>query len=536
MRIPAPLRNPVEVLPPLAAVVSALGLYLATLAPSITWRGFSQDSADFATAVAVLGIPHPTGYPAYVLLAHLFGRLVPWGEWAHRTNLFSAVSAGASVLAVYHLIGLWRPRQGVGPWPYNLLRAGVALAWACTPLLWSQAVVTEVYALHTALAGWLWALASRWVLRGDRRALVAAGLVGGLGLGVHLTLLFALGGAGLWILLARRPPLRLVLPAAGAFAAGLLVYLYIPLRALQDPPLVWGDPRDWPGFWWLVSGALYRGYVFGVEPAHWPQRIASSASLLLEQVTPLGLILVGVGLVRLLLERWALVASLALYGLVLGFYAITYNTTDSFVYFLPLFLLAMAVGGVGLASVLEWAFHPGLRAVAVALAGALALLLAVPGFPRHNLRGDTTARDWALQTLGAMEGPGVAFFFGDPAMSLWYAAYVVTPQREQVVPLPGTLMHNPFVWRRLVRLHSEWVADPSALGLLDRVVSMARASPHAYLVQRSPSGEEVPVQQGTLVVLGGRKGEEDLQELARAPGCTVSSVPGVAWLFRLTCE
>lgn len=522
-------------LPPALAAGASLGLYLATLAPSITWAGYSQDSADLATAVAVLGIPHPTGYPTYVLLAHLFGRLVPWGEWAHRTNLFSAVSAGASAMAVYALVGLWCPRGPVPLGLYNLARAGIALAWAATPLLWSHAVVTEVYPLHAALVGWLWVLGSRWVLRGEGRSLVGAGLVAGLGLGGHLTFLFALGALGLWVLLARRPPWRLALRAGLALLAGLLVYLYIPLRARQDPPLVWGDPRDWAGFWWLVSGALYRGYLFGVEPAFWPQRLAASASLLLEQVTPLGLILLGVGAGRLLLERRALALSLGLYGLVGAAHAITYDTVDSFVYFLPLFLLGMAVVGVGLASVLEWAFHPVLRGVAVALGLALPLLLAVPGFARHSLRGDTAARDWALRTVRGMEAPWVAFFTSDLGMALWYAVYVLEPEGGRRVPLPLPLMGEPFQWRRTLRLWGEWVADPSAEGILGRAVSLARASPRAYLVVKGAE-EAGPVRRGTLVILGERAGRPGLEELGRVPDCRLSSVPGVPGLFRMECR
>src|SRR5438046_1698489 len=55
----------------------ALALYLPTLAPDLTWRAGGADGGDLITAAAQLGIPHPTGYPTYTLLAALFLRL-PW--------------------------------------------------------------------------------------------------------------------------------------------------------------------------------------------------------------------------------------------------------------------------------------------------------------------------------------------------------------------------------------------------------------------------------------------------------------------------
>src|SRR6185503_1451947 len=51
------------------------------------------DSGELTTAVAVLGIPHPSGYPLYVLLGKLWTLLVPVGSIAFRMSLFSAFCA-----------------------------------------------------------------------------------------------------------------------------------------------------------------------------------------------------------------------------------------------------------------------------------------------------------------------------------------------------------------------------------------------------------------------------------------------------------
>src|SRR5688500_17569623 len=70
-------------------LVAALGAsYVATLLPGV---GYSGDTAEFQFAGKVLGTTHPTGYPTYLVLNHLFVRLWPFGTVAYKANLLSAV-------------------------------------------------------------------------------------------------------------------------------------------------------------------------------------------------------------------------------------------------------------------------------------------------------------------------------------------------------------------------------------------------------------------------------------------------------------
>jgi hypothetical protein len=70
----------------------ALALYVTTLAPSV----LPGDSGEFQFAVPTLGIPHPTGYPLYLVLGKLLS-LVPVGSIAYRLNLLSAIAASGAV-------------------------------------------------------------------------------------------------------------------------------------------------------------------------------------------------------------------------------------------------------------------------------------------------------------------------------------------------------------------------------------------------------------------------------------------------------
>ena len=73
-------------------------IYIYTLAPTITWRNDGADNGDFATAVAVEGVPHPPGYPTYLILGEAF-KLLPFGDIAYRLNLL----AGYRLERVGHL-------------------------------------------------------------------------------------------------------------------------------------------------------------------------------------------------------------------------------------------------------------------------------------------------------------------------------------------------------------------------------------------------------------------------------------------------
>src|SRR5690348_14401477 len=86
----------------------ALGLYIRTCAPDV----LVGDSGEFQFTGAILGIPHPTGYPLYTLLGWLWS-MVPLRDVAYRINLSSAVyMAGAVALTAFlawRLLDLLRP-------------------------------------------------------------------------------------------------------------------------------------------------------------------------------------------------------------------------------------------------------------------------------------------------------------------------------------------------------------------------------------------------------------------------------------------
>ncbi|MBM4429445.1 MAG: DUF2723 domain-containing protein, partial [Chloroflexi bacterium] len=89
---------------PLLVCVLTLALYAHTLAPTITWRHDGYDAGDLIVGAHMLGIPHPTGYPTYMLLGKAFTYL-PLGDVAYRMNLMSACCAALAIVLLYLSLG-----------------------------------------------------------------------------------------------------------------------------------------------------------------------------------------------------------------------------------------------------------------------------------------------------------------------------------------------------------------------------------------------------------------------------------------------
>lgn len=201
----------------LAAVVSLL-LYYRTYVPWV----LPSDSGEFQVLAHQLGVAHTTGYPVYLLLAKLFILLVPAPSIAAGVNLFSAFMAAVTVGLVYLGGRLLAQRCWPGsPW-LPLFGAG-ALAVGYT--FWSQALIAEVYATGAAFLAAVCVLVLYWYRGGRRWSLFAAGIIGGLGLGVHASLAMFAPAVVIFLLLNRDRRREWLMPALLGATAGLLLYL-----------------------------------------------------------------------------------------------------------------------------------------------------------------------------------------------------------------------------------------------------------------------------------------------------------------------
>lgn len=488
--------------------VLALAVYGLTAPTGLTWAHASADGGDLITAARVLGVPHPSGYPTWTLLAMLFDQW-PLGTPAWRATLLSMLSGAATAALAAATVPWLLPRDNAWaaagsndpastagePRPprsspavllLSLAPALIAgLALAAAPLLWSQATVAEVYALHACLAAAaLWALV-RWQAGGHDRWAAAAGLFLGLGLGNHLTTVWLLPAAGivLWTASQRRR-LRASATLAAGLAAGLLVYLYLPLAAAGDPPVNWGNPRTLSGLWWLVSGQLYQGYAFAVAWSDALGRLGGWSAELWRNFLPWGMAAALLGLATLFQRNRPLAVAFGA-SLLLGLgWAVGYDTSDSLLSLLPGWVILALALGAGVSAGLDWlACHSRRAGLAAALLGiALAVAPLALHWQAQNLRSDQAAEQFYSQVLQHTPADAVVLTAGDRAtFAMWYGLYGLG-LRPDVTPVSRDLWALPSYRATVASQHPDLAGPTPPADWLDLLRAAGQRHP-LYLVQ-----------------------------------------------------
>jgi len=443
----------------LAMTGLAAFFYAAGTAPGLSWANYGADGGDLLAAAVTNGVPHPSGYPLYTLLLQgwlkLLGWLAPASDIAWRGNFFSgaaaAISVGSTTLVTWHL---WHDR------PTRLAAAVVSgAAWMVAPLLWGQALITEVYALHAAIfVGLAWLLLGANILA-PRWYGLALGLLLGLGFAHHLTVGLLVPGLVYWLWTdpARRSrQLSLWLVLVVGLLPGLLLYGRLLWFANPDAPVYWGGQEGLPSLWWLVSGDAYRRYLFAVPLPMLLSRLSGWAWTLTSQWTPIGLGLALAGLFRWdkLMPRQRTLT--LLWALPVSIYAIGYNTADSEIYLLPVIWLMALWLPYGVAEAAEWLGNQWPRLgdqkrvlLSFLLAGFLLLMLL--RFPSHSLAQDEKARLFLQSASAVLEPDSIVFSSGDKeTFALWYGAWA-SGQLEKTAP--GLALVNvalfQFDWYRI---------------------------------------------------------------------------------------
>ena len=356
------------------------------------------DSGELVAAVHTLGIPHPSGYPLYVLLGKLWTVLVPVGSIALRMSLFSAFCAAAAV-ACFYLLGR---RLSLAAVP--ALFSSLVLAFS--PSFWSQANIQRVYSLNALFLVLSLTLAVAWYQTRQPRDLVAAFFVAALGATNHTYMgVFAIA-LGMFALIAepgllRKP--RTLIAAGVAFVLGLSPYLYLPIRSRANPRLDWGNPETIRSTLDVIlrRDAWERAWL--ESPA---DLLTAAGDLLLRIGTELfwlGAILAVVGILWSRKRNWPiLLLLLAILGNYLAM-ALHGSRSDLFIwyrYYIPTFVIFALLAGLGLELVSE---RIASRLTAAAL--LLPLTMLVVGYPKFD-RSDYRIADDFSRTLLSTLPPG----------------------------------------------------------------------------------------------------------------------------------
>lgn len=290
------------------------------------------DSGEFVAASASLGLSHPPGHPAYLLLTHGFSFL-PLGSIAFRMALFSALCLGLASwltfrITLYLMAFLHKensPFWKAFSWTELVIAATVTIAIALSYTCMLQAVRAEVYTLHAALilASLERLLSAYCQHKGihctvenapdasaqqhpsssascdsevrseltfpEKRDLFLSSLWAGIALANHhyLTLLMLPGILALLLAWGWRSFWRswIWIGMIMLMGGGLLSYTYLPLRSVSQPTIHWGEAHSLRGWFWYVSAKAWQSSVRPLHQTQTPtQRLMLLSSVFAEQL------------------------------------------------------------------------------------------------------------------------------------------------------------------------------------------------------------------------------------------------------------
>lgn len=222
-------------------------IYFAKISPTV----YSGDSGDLITAAALLGIPHPPGYPLYTILGHLFS-LIPVNSVAFRVNLLSSFFQAATIPVIFLIIYLVTKKILPAIFGASLL------AFSFT--FWFYSEIAEVFALNNFFAASL--ILSAVFFWQTQKAIFfyLASFVLGMSLAHHQTIILIIPAIAILIYkpvkIYLNQPKKILIPAI-CFLLGLLPLIYFPIAVKLGSPILWDEPDSFSNFIRLISRADY---------------------------------------------------------------------------------------------------------------------------------------------------------------------------------------------------------------------------------------------------------------------------------------
>ena len=426
----------------------SFGVYLHTLAPTVT----SGDVGDHITCAWLLSIPHPTGYPLYMTLAHLFCQ-IPIGNIAYRMNFFSAFFGSLSIMLIFFLT-----RRLYQSTASNLISIFSSLLFGFSWVFWSQSLMAEVYTLNIFFISLILFLLLREKIRSS---FLLLGFVCGIGLSHHLSILFILPGTLLFILINYRRyffnPTRnkgFNSKIIGFFflflATGLLLWLYLPITSAKDPFLAWGHITNLKEFLYFATGKEFTQQVlsssYSVKEAKWFVHLIFNQFSYLFLIGFFGLFFLAKKHLRLFIFFLTTITINILFSL-------NYHIYDIEVYYLPTFFILVLLIGYGIDAVLKRT-----RSKIVTIVSSVGLIALLIGFLLRdwssvNINDYYHVYDYGRNILKTVPERTILFDSSHVGyFSLWYLLVCEEPERNVCV-VPQGWLNKPWTIERFKKRH-----------------------------------------------------------------------------------
>ncbi len=318
-----------------AVLVIAGALYVATCAPGPLW----QDSGMYQYRIWHNDIEGKLGLALSHPLYHLIGigvKQIPLGEFTYRINLISAVAAAITIANLFLLIRIWLGK----PLPALITAASLALSHT----FWRHAAIAETYTLYTALFTLELLMLLQYFKKREMLYLYLLGLFNGLAIANHMFAVIAFVCYLVFcIILFKR---KLIKTRHCKFIVLMWIIGAAPFGYLFVKNIIQGS-----SFWATMGSAFFGDKWLGdVLNIGLSGKIIKENFLLMVYNCPsINILLFFIGIYGMTkVPRGFGYAKMLLAMLILYFiFAYRYTVPDRYAFFIPFYLLASILVGVG---------------------------------------------------------------------------------------------------------------------------------------------------------------------------------------------
>ena len=470
-------------------------VYVTTLAPSVV----EIDAGELATVQVLLGIAHPTGYPLFTLLGHLFS-LIPFHfSKIYQLNLLTAIWCSLAVtvfvytskfildnLIVFEFNNKAKlqkeskkgkrkrgedrkrefstPQKAIIEEPVKYIAsisAGLLLGFDRT--FWNQGNAVEVYSLQAFLFCLIiFSLLKAYITPIEERGLTKRWLIFAailaLGFSNHMTTLFVLPATAylyfdkfrLKTAGIKRLLIMVFLIFLPIFAG---IYLYLPIRASQGPVLNWGNPVDFERFFRHVSGWQFQVWFFKSTDVMKKQLGYFFSNLFLEFSIGILLCLYGIFSSYLKARKFFIFnIVLLLFSLL---YASNYDIVDIDSYFLLSYVALSFFALFGIVQIFsKLSFKQYNRSIATALIAICILIQLIFNYKENDLKDVYTFEDYSKSTLNSTKPNSIILtYLWDYLVASSYYFQLVEKYRPDVIVIDKELLRRSWYYGQINRQH-----------------------------------------------------------------------------------
>lgn len=461
--------------------IIALILYIITLYPDV---GF-MDTGELAAACYTFGVPHPTGYPLFLLIGYIVSMLPLGGSVIYKLNLLSSVLTALTAVVLFYasynfvkylIQQILNPTSKKTAAIYQkttdkkykrsneqdsinkskniisdfeafacCLAFGTAMSFAFINTVWSSAVQVEVYALHSLFLSLLMLYIIKILVnikKPVKKDWAVFFIILGFSFSNHLTTMFILPGC-LYLLFmmynSNKVFCRSLLPLVLLVIPGLLMYAVLVIASSYQPYLNWSNVSNISNLIDHLRGADYSQLMFsstskfGVNAADFFKNLPAEFAYL-----PLLFIIAGFILLWKTFRDFVILSIfIILFNL---FYAFNYNIVDINTYYLLvyiIFVLTIPAGIIYLLSagkysvVIKTGNVNSLTKKAAAAVVLITVLSAGLNFKENNNSGNYANVDFTLNAINSVKHDAIIVAYD---WAYLYSASLYYKQVENIRP------------------------------------------------------------------------------------------------------